>query len=67
LLILLKETIMARPKKTTTKKTTSTRGRKATPKTKARTPKPMTVPHDASTSSPHHRVEAIKGFIGEAA
>jgi len=44
---------MARPKKTTPKKTTATRGRKATPKTKAtRTPKPMTVPHGTSASSP---------------
>jgi len=59
---------MARPKKTTTKKSTSTRGRKTTPKAKtARTPKPMTVPHGTSASSPHHRVEAKKGFIGEAA
>jgi dihydroorotate dehydrogenase len=37
----------------TTAKTTTTRGRKATPKTRAtRTPKAMTVPHGTSANSP---------------
>jgi hypothetical protein len=44
---------MARPKKTTTRKT-ATRGRKATPKAKtAKTPKAISVPHGTSASSQH--------------